>query len=139
MLTSDKNQWLQERIPDIVANRNLAVIGLHHTAHEHALVFGERRRLSPLVPTAIGRVSVRVLVRSIAPASAKLRTGRPVTSATAFLYSPLPSINNPPLRVNRPLAFCLIATKSQSAAAPMATPGPLSVFGAEVKIKTCRE
>ena len=29
-----------------------------------ALVFGERRRLSPLVPTAIGRVLVRVRVRS---------------------------------------------------------------------------
>ena len=42
--------------------RNLAVIALHHTAHARALVFGERRRLSPLVPTAIGRVLVRVRV-----------------------------------------------------------------------------
>ena len=42
---------------------NLAVITLHNTAHARALVFEERRRLSPLVPTAIGRVLVRVRVR----------------------------------------------------------------------------
>ena len=38
----------------------IAVIALHHTAHARALVFGERRRLSPLVSTAIGRVLARV-------------------------------------------------------------------------------
>ena len=40
---------------------------LHYTTQRtHArLCFGERRRLSPLVPTAIGRVLVRVRVRSL--------------------------------------------------------------------------
>ena len=41
----------------------LAFTALHHSAHARALDFGERRRLFPLVPTAIGRVLVRVRVR----------------------------------------------------------------------------
>ena len=35
-------------------------IALHHTAHARGLLFGEKRRLSSLASTAIGRVLVRV-------------------------------------------------------------------------------
>ena len=42
-----------------------AFIALHPTAHARALVYGERRRLFPFVPTAIGRVLVRVRVRPL--------------------------------------------------------------------------
>ena len=38
-------------------------IALLQASHAHTLVFGERRRLFPLVPTAIRRVLVRVRVR----------------------------------------------------------------------------
>jgi hypothetical protein len=36
----------------------------YHTAHARALILGEWRRLFPLVPTAIGRVLVRVRVQT---------------------------------------------------------------------------
>ena len=43
-------------------NPRIHCITTHHTAHARAIVFGERRRLFLLGPTAIGRVLVRVRV-----------------------------------------------------------------------------